>query len=117
MKFFTAIILTALLSFAASLFFPWWIIAVSAFIVALVIHQNAFPSFVAGFLALFLLWAIQSYLIDAENKQLLSGKVASIFPLGGSGNALILVTGLVGGFVAGMAAMTASFTRKGKNRD
>ncbi len=116
MKFFVALVLTALLGFAASLFFPWWIIAVAAFIVALAIHQNAFASFLAAFLGLFLLWAIQSAYIDAQNEHLLSAKVASILPLGGSYIAVIIVTAFIGGLVAGMGALTGSFARK-RNTD
>ncbi|MCW3109137.1 MAG: hypothetical protein JWQ09_3643 [Segetibacter sp.] len=112
MKFLIAFILTALLSFAGALFFPWWIIAVAAFIVGVVIHQNAFASFLAAFLALFILWAVQSYYIDVQNEHLLSTKVASILPLGGSYAAVILVTAFVGGLVAGMGALTGSFARK-----
>jgi hypothetical protein len=112
MKFLVSIILTALLSFAAALFFDWWIIAVCAFIVALIIHQNAFYTFLSAFLALFILWAVQSYFIDTQNEHLLSTKVATILPLRGSYIAVILVAALIGGLVAGMAALTAHFARK-----
>lgn len=112
MKFFVALVLTALLSFAGSLFFPWWIIAIAAFVVAAVIQQKAAASFAAGFLALFLLWAIQSLYIDIRNEHILSTKVASILPLGGSYVAIILLSAFIGGLVAGMAALTGSFLRK-----
>lgn len=112
MKFLVAVILTALLSFAGTLFFPWWIIAVAAFIVGVVVHQNALASFFAAFIALFILWSAQSYYIDANNEHLLSTRVASILPLGGSYVAIIIVTAFIGGLVAGMAAMTASFVRR-----
>src|SRR3978361_626800 len=104
MKFLVAFILTALLSFAGALFFEWWIIAVAAFIVAVLIHQRAFKAFLAAFLAFFVLWAVQSSLIDSQNDHLLSTKVASILPLGGSSVAVILVTAFIGALVGGMAA-------------
>ncbi len=112
MKFFIAFILTALLSFAGCLFFPWWIIAVAAFVVAAIIHQRAVASFAAGFFALFILWALQALYIDIKNEHLLSTKVARILPLGGSYIALILLSAFIGGVVAGFAALTASFLRK-----
>ena len=112
MKFFVAVILTALLSFAGALFFPWWIVAIAAFIVSVVVHQNAFPSFFAAFLALFILWGAQCYFIDNRNEHLLSTKVASILPLGGSFAAVIIVTAFIGGLVGGMGALTASFIRR-----
>jgi hypothetical protein len=114
MKFAIAFILTALLSFAGALFFPWWIIAVAAFIVALIIQQKAVPSFFAAFLALFILWGVQSSLIDAKNEHLLANKVASILPLGGSYIAIIIVAALIGGLVAGLSALTASFAGRRK---
>jgi hypothetical protein len=112
MKFLVAFILTALLGFAAALFFPWWIIAVAAFVVAIVIDQRPAAAFLAAFLALFTLWAGQALLIDVRNEHLLSTRVASILPLGGSYIAVIIVTAFIGGFVAGLAALTASFSRK-----
>jgi hypothetical protein len=111
MKFFVALLLTALLSFAGALFFPWWIIALTAFIVAALIPQRSFLAFVAGFLALFLLWGVQASIIDANNHHVLSAKVAELLPLRGSYIALILVTALIGGLVGGMGALTGSLLR------
>jgi len=111
MKFFIAFLLTALLSFSWALFFPWWIIAVAAFIVAVLIPQPGFIAFICAFLALFLLWGGQSVLIDTKNAHLLSVKVAQILPFGGSYTALILFTAFIGGLVAGLAALTGSFLR------
>ncbi len=111
MKFFIAFILTALLSFSWALFFPWWVIAVAAFIVAALIPQPAFKAFISAFLALFLLWGGQAFLIDTRNAHILSAKVAAILPLGGSYIVLILLTAFIGGLVAGVAALTGSFLR------
>jgi hypothetical protein len=111
MKFFITCILTALLSFSWALFFPWWIIAVAAFIVAALIPQQRFKSFISAFLALFFLWGGQAVLIDTKNAHVLSKKIASVLPFGGSYVALLLVTALIGGLIAGLAALTASFLR------
>jgi len=111
MKFITAIILTALLSFISGLFLPWWCLAIAAGAVAAVIHQKAGKAFLAGLLGVFLLWASLAWWMDMKNNSVISHKVASILPLGGSSWALILVTGLVGGLVGGFAAITGSFLR------
>lgn len=111
MKFAVAIVLTALLSFAASLFFPWWIIAVTSFVVGALIYQRALNAFITGFLGLFLLWGVQAYYIDSKNGHLLSIKVAQLLKLGSS-SMLILVTALVGGLVGAFAAMTGSLLRR-----
>ena len=46
-----------------------------------------------------------------KNNGVLSKKIASVLPLGGNAILLIVVTGIVGGLVAGMAAMSGSFLR------
>ena len=111
MKFLTATILTALLAFVSGLFLPWWGIAVVALLVAVLVHQKAGKAFLAGFLGLFLLWGLLAFWIDMKNDHILSHKIAAILPLGGNSIALIAVTGLIGGLVAGFAAMSGSFLR------
>jgi hypothetical protein len=112
MKFFAAVIITALLSFAGGLYFDWWIIAVAAFLVAAFIPQKPLYAFLAGFLALFFLWTLMASYIDIKNKHLLSTKVAEILFKTPSHWLIMMVTGLVGGLVGGFAALTASFIRK-----
>ncbi|WP_127125499.1 hypothetical protein [Pseudoflavitalea rhizosphaerae] len=112
MKLIISILITALLSFVAGLFLPWWTIAPAALVVALCIHQSPFKSWLTGFLALFLLWGGLALGIDTKNQHVLSAKLAEIFSLGGSSFLLILVTALVGGLVAGFAALTGSYIRK-----
>lgn len=112
MKLFISILITALLSFVAGLFLPWWSIAPAALVVALCIHQSPFRSWLTGFLALFLLWGGLALVIDTNNQHVLSTKLAEIFYLGGSSFLLILVTALTGGLVAGFAALTGSYIRK-----
>jgi len=60
---------------------------------------------------LFLLWGGLAFWIDVSNDHVLSKKIAAILPLGGNSILLILVTALVGGLVAGFAAMSGSFLR------
>ncbi|MBS1580332.1 MAG: hypothetical protein JST94_02135 [Bacteroidetes bacterium] len=114
MKFFTAILLTALLSFAFGLFsiIPWWSCALCSLLVALSVHQKPSKAFLSGFLALFLLWGIMALIIDFRNEHILATKIAGVLPLGGSAYVVILVTAIVGGLVAGLAALTGSYLRK-----
>jgi hypothetical protein len=116
MKFLVAIILTALLAFVSGLYFPWWGIAVAAFLIALLVHQKAVKAFFAGFLGVFLLWAGLAWWIDMKNEGYLSQKVASLLPLGGNAILLILLTALIGALVAGFGAMTGSFLRSSNKR-
>lgn len=114
MKFLSAIILTALLAFATGLYgvIPWWSFAITSLIVAMAVHQKAGKAFLSGFVGLFLLWSVLAFLKDNANEHLLATKVAQILPLGGSYIVLILITGIIGGLVSGLAALTGSYIRQ-----
>ena len=112
MKFLIATILTALLSFIAGIFVPfWWFFAVAALLVALLVNQNAGKAFFAGFLGLFSLWFVLAFWMDNGNDGILSAKIASLLPLGGSKWILFIVTAAIGGIVAGFAALSGSYLR------
>ena len=111
MKFLTATILTAILAFISGLFLPWWGIAITSLVVAVLVHQKAGKAFLSGLLGVFLLWAGLAWWIDMKNNGILSKKIATILPLGGNTILLIGVTGLIGGLIAGFAAMSGSFLR------
>lgn len=112
MKFIASLILTALLSFVACLFFPWWTIALAAFIVAALIPQSAAKSFLAGFIALLFLWGGLSFWISNNNEHLLAHKVSILLLKKDNPWILIIATAFIGGLVGGFAALTGSFLRK-----
>ena len=112
MKFIVSLLLTALLSFALCLFLPWWFIAAAAFLVAVSIPQKPGLAFVSGFLALFLLWGIMSFLISSANDHLLAHKVSVMILKAGNPYLLMVVTALIGGLVAGLAALSGSLLRR-----
>jgi hypothetical protein len=116
MRFLLSFLLIALLSFIAGLFGPWWLIAVVAFLVILLLPQTAGKSFLAGFLAIFLLWSLLALIIDLKNDSYLSAQVAQLFGLGPASILLVLITGLLGGIVSGLAAMTSAFLQPVKRR-
>lgn len=111
MRFLVAAILTALLGFIGGLFLPWWSIAIAAFIVALLVQQRSGIAFLSGWLGLFLLWGGLALWINIRNEGVLAAKIASVLPLGGSAVLLIIVTGFIGGLVAGFAALSGSYLR------
>jgi small-conductance mechanosensitive channel len=112
MKLLTSIFITALLAFAFGLYMPWWTIAVSAFIVAVLIHQPPARSFLSGFLGIFILWLALSWYIDVANDGILASRIAVLLPLGGSVFMLIFVTAIVGALVGGLGALTGCLLRK-----
>ena len=112
MKFFVSLILIAFLSYAAGLFFPWWSIAIAAFAVAALIPQKPALAFLAGFTALFLLWLSLSFFISSANDHLLAQKLSQIIIKTNNPTLLMLLTALIGGLVAGLAALSGSLFRR-----
>ena len=115
MKFLATFGLTVLLGFAAFLFAnqtPWWFFALGALLAGWAVPLASFKTWLAGFLGTFSLWLALCVTTDLANAGIMSKKMASILPLGGSSWALILVAALVGGLVSGFASLTGSFLRK-----
>lgn len=100
------ILIIALLSFIAQQFLPWWIIAPFSFVVGYALTKNGGQAFLSGFLAIFLVWAGYALIIDQRNEHILSTRIAQLFPLGGNYWLLILITGIIGGLVAGLSALS-----------
>jgi hypothetical protein len=114
MKFLTSTVLIILFSFLVCLYFPWWSIAIVAFIIPVLIPQGHLASFISGFVALFLLWGILSLWISISNGNILAHRVSLLIFKANNPYLLIFVTGLIGALVAGFAALTGSFLRKEK---
>ena len=112
MKFTISLILTMLLSAAICLYFPWWTIAIVAFLVAVVIPQKAGWAFLAAFTALTLLWGGLSFYISSNNNHILVHKVSMIILKMDNPLVLFTATAMIGGLVAGFAAMSGSYLRK-----
>jgi len=105
MKFISQIILTALFTFLAQYFLPWWGLFFAVAIAAMIIQTKGLTSFVAGFIAVAGLWLGQIYFIDLANESILSTKISAIFSLSSSMQ-LMLVSAFVGGICGGFAALT-----------
>lgn len=111
-KFFVSFVLTALLSFAACLYLPWWSIAIVALLLSLSVPQKPAASFITGFSALFILWSAFAFLISSGNDHVLARKMSLVIFKADSPFLLIFVSGLIGALVAGFAALTGSFARR-----
>lgn len=113
MKIALQLIFILLVAFVLELFLPWWCIAVAAFAGGLLFNSKA--NFLAGFLAIALLWTIKALLIESSAATTLTDRVASIFML--SKPLLFLVMAILGGLVGGFAAMTGSALQRSKRRN
>ncbi|MBK7408242.1 MAG: hypothetical protein IPL49_16095 [Saprospirales bacterium] len=113
MNLFFQFLLTVILGFVAQYFLPWWwVMAPVAFIVGLIFYSDqSFYPFLMGFFAGAILWWGMAYYLSTLNHDLLAGKMGRLFgdisPLG-----LEIVTGLLGGLIAGLGAMTANLGRR-----
>lgn len=112
MKFFVSVILIALVSFVASLFLPWWVIAIVGFVIAFAIPQKAGAAFLSGFIGLFLLWAGLSFYISSANGHLLAHKMSMLFLKMDNPTVLIIATGIIGGLVAGFGSLTGCLCKR-----
>jgi hypothetical protein len=112
MKFISSILLTSLLSIAACLYLPWWIIALIGCIVAIAIPQNPGKSFLAAFIALFFTWGILAWYMSSNNGHLLAHKVSVLILQKDNPPMLIIATAFIGALVAAMGALAGSFVRK-----
>jgi hypothetical protein len=113
-KFLMGTVVSALLAYAIGLYgnLPWWCFAATNFIIAIVIVQTPWKSFLSGALGVGLLWLILALIIDQQNQHLLSAKVANILPLKGSSAALIALTTFVGFLLGGLSSLAGSYVRK-----
>ena len=112
MKFIISSILIMLFSFLGGLYFPWWEIAIVAFLISILIQQGHFVSFVCGFVSLFLLWGFLSYWISMENDHILAHRVSLLIFKTDSPFLLIFATAFLGAIIAGFASLTGSYLRR-----
>jgi len=113
MKFSIALLITICMGWGVGTVggVPWWGFVLSSAMVGALVKQSALPSFLAGFLGMFIAWGGSALWIDWQNKSLLSQKIANLLSLGGSSIALIFITALLGGLLSGFASLSGHFAR------
>lgn len=111
MKFLVATTLTALLSYALGMVFPWWTIALAAAVVAFFVPQKPGWALLAGFLGAGLLWFGLTYLISSQNENILANRISTLILQKQAAGSLMAITALIGGLVAGLGALTGSLLK------
>lgn len=111
-------LLIGILSYITGLYYPWWSLAVVAFVVSLIIRQKPAASFFTAFVSLFVLWFSLGLFQDMANDHILGNRMSELFLQVKSPVLLAVITGFIGAIVAGFAALSASFlrTRKRANK-
>ena len=126
MRFILRFILVGVASYIATLYFPWWSVAIVGFLVGLILSQKVNSkrrsftkprpparAFLAGFLALFILWGGMAYIMDSANESILSEKISQLIlstkepPIPGP-YIMLLITAIIGGFIGGFSTMTGN---------
>jgi hypothetical protein len=112
MRFLVQFLLITITASIFELFMPWWTVALAAAIGGYLISSRA--NFLAGFLAVSILWLVTTLTIHFSAGAPLTERVAAIFSL--PVPALFAVTCLIGGLVGGFAAMAGGALRKPRRR-
>jgi hypothetical protein len=112
MKFLLQVLFISAGSVIAEQFLPWWSIAPVAFAGGYLLKSS--QNFLAGFLAVGLTWIVYAFVIDFHAAAPLADRVAAIFSI--NKTLLIVATGVIGGLVAGFAALTGSLLKRSKRK-
>lgn len=108
MRFLIQIAFIIVTAWIAEMFLPWWSIAIAAALVGFLYKTKA--NFLAGFIAIAMLWLIKALLIDMNAAVPLADTVAKIL-LVNSKPLLLVITAALGGLVGGFGALTGSVLR------
>lgn len=96
---------TIILAVILSIFLPWWSVMTAALATSLFLPLKKLAVFVVPFLAILTLWIVQSFMLSSDNDFTLATRISELLYLGSSPYVLLLVTGIVGGLAAGIAAV------------
>lgn len=101
----TNFIATVVLAAVLGLFLPWWAVMLAAFASSLFVPLEGASVFGVPFAAVFLYWAIYSFVLSSANDFILAAKISELLKLGGNPYVLVAMTGIIGGFAAGIAGV------------
>jgi hypothetical protein len=100
-----------ILSIICSYVLPWWFVAVIAFVAAYFFSKKPGKAFLSGFLAVFVAWILLALFKSIPNDNILATRVAKLMQLP-NWILLLIVTGIIGGLLGGMAALSGALIRK-----
>ena len=95
----------------AGIYLPWYALGILFGLLAFILRIPTGRAFVLGLVSGFLVWAISAYWMDGQHPSSLPGRMANLFPLGGSVIGLYVVTGVLGGLTGGLWAWAGAKLR------
>ncbi|MDZ7716143.1 MAG: hypothetical protein U5J95_08025 [Balneolaceae bacterium] len=104
-------LLIAITAWILSLFMPWWSLAIPCVLFGAWKGEKGSSSFLYGFIGIGALWLIQVLIIDMQNQQVLSSRIADLFSLPHS-SLVILITVIIGGLAGGFSTLTGYFAKE-----
>jgi len=111
MKFILQMALVAVLGYLMAFFLPWWNVAIAGFLASVLLRRAYWISFLGSFLGIFLLWFGAAMVISYSTGSPLPDRVAGLISPSLNGTGLAIVSGLVGGLVAGFAGIAGRALR------
>ena len=95
----------------AGIYLPWYALGILYGLLAFILRIPAGNAFVLGLVSGFLVWAVSAFWMDGQHPSSLPGRMAHVFPLGGSVLGLLLMTGALGGLTGGLWAWAGAKLR------
>ena len=99
---------TILFAFIFSIFMPWWSVMIASFISSLLISLEKIMVFLIPFFAVFFYWTVYCYLLSSSNDFILAKKISELMSLWGNPYILIIISGMIGGFLSAASAIFAN---------
>ena len=112
MRFLVGFISIIILAFPLYYFFPWiwWSAILPALLMGFGLQMKGYLSFLCGLISVGLFWYLMAFWSNSLNSGLLLQKMSTILPFGSPGTTL-LVVGIIGGLLGGLAMLSAKYLR------
>jgi hypothetical protein len=107
MNFILIFVITAVLQLVA----PWWVVALTPFLINAWRPISPVYAFFISFAAIAMLWFSYGLYLHVNTAGSMSNRIAEIFSLPG-GLPLLLLTSLIGGLVGGVAGLTGFYVQQ-----
>lgn len=101
----------AVLTTVSQTYLPWWTCTIVAFMVEAMLGHGRL-GFFSGFYGVAIPWMLLAAYINRQNESELAYRVLELLKLPRFAMVLILVTGLLGGTVGGMASLVGSWVKR-----